>query len=812
MRKKAGIILLVFSCILVIYLLGFSNKVSRLSDMVINEDELQQIIESRERSQGVLLESLCFDEQTLVMDVTNKTFYYSIVEGSASAYNPWVEKKVVNDTVSLAFVDAEIMQETIKNNVTYKIIAYDAAFYDEYYLKCTTLPIMNITCDTDIDIQDVPMSVALFDNRQGATQKVTTSQGTIHVRGGSTQIYPKKAYKLSLTQESLGDNIRNNKVALLGMRQDDDWILYPAYNDQEKIRNVFSSNLWKYTCAKDNSFGIDNGMEYKYIELFLNGEYWGLYALGYPIDELQLEIDGAQQEHLYKKRTWESEVFITPENDTAVTGYTTTESEKDDWLPLKQYYTLLHTDWKNSESMYSGIDIDNAIDMYLFVNLIQGLDHVGALGTASIKNMYLSIKYIDNKEVMLYTPWDMDITWGNKWTGDAQTNLTEAYGIEADVNTVMEHGNLYALVQNKDKEIWNLVLSKYWKLREKLWSEEYINTMLDEYEEDIYDSGAYLRERERWPNGSYSNEEQGLDRFRAYVMDRLQEADKYYTKLEELSEESIYIIRSAQYKKFKESQFIVEINNMEVLQDSDYRDFLMYIGVDIDAITNNTRFVLINGSKQQIEYLETLGENRTDTCIGVVELQEIEDKTDEYKICVDGKEWYTAQVNSVKDIQVKFMSEGEAKTFDFTKEYIMWSYLIEQQEPSKWCELIKKSGYNVVIEVINHNVISEEKFLELAKGFGIEAEKLSLNTDFLVVKEGAEKATVLENSHNSGDRFETVIGQLSIFYNEEGGYGVYLNDKDCIVAWPEDNESVDARIAVVEPDTFEIIWSFDVSY
>ena len=105
------------------------------------------------------------------------------------------------------------------------------------------------------------------------------SDGNIHVRGRTAQTYPKKGYRISLIQESLGGNTRPNHVSLLGMRQDDDWLLYAAYNDQEKIRNVFSSNLWKYTCATDNAQGMDIGMEYRYLELFVNGEYWGLYAL-----------------------------------------------------------------------------------------------------------------------------------------------------------------------------------------------------------------------------------------------------------------------------------------------------------------------------------------------------------------------------------------------------------------------------------------------------------------------------------------------------------------------------------------------------
>ena len=173
----------------------------------------------------------------------------------------------------------------------FRLAAYNDSFYHEYALVCTTLPLMNIESDTQVGDEDVPVHMTLFDNRKGAAQRLTQSDGDMHIRGGSTRTYPKKGYKLSLTKESLGNNVRLNKVSLLGMRQDDDWILYAAYNDPEKIRNVFSSVLWKNTCAMDNAFGIDNGMEYRYVELFLNGEYWGLYALGYPIDDLQLSID-----------------------------------------------------------------------------------------------------------------------------------------------------------------------------------------------------------------------------------------------------------------------------------------------------------------------------------------------------------------------------------------------------------------------------------------------------------------------------------------------------------------------------------------
>ena len=185
------------------------------------------------------------------------------------------------------------------------MVAYTKDAYCKFSLKCTTLPLMNIECDTAISDESIPMNITVYDNRQEAVQRVILSDGWIHVRGASTRIYPKKGYRFSLVQESVGRNIRSNQISLLGMRQDDDWILYAAYNDPEKIRNVFSSNLWEYTCALDNSEQANTGMEYKYLELFINGEYWGLYALGFPIDKKQMGFNNKSvEENMYKIITW----------------------------------------------------------------------------------------------------------------------------------------------------------------------------------------------------------------------------------------------------------------------------------------------------------------------------------------------------------------------------------------------------------------------------------------------------------------------------------------------------------------------------
>ena len=55
--------------------------------------------------------------------------------------------------------------------------------------------------------------------------------------------------------------------------------------------------------------------------------------------------------------------------------------------------------------------------------------------------------------------------------------------------------------------------------------------MLDGCEQDIFGSGAYLRDMERWPEGSYQDPELGLSVFREYVHGRLRSMDQYMSSL-----------------------------------------------------------------------------------------------------------------------------------------------------------------------------------------------------------------------------------------------------------------------------------------
>lgn len=493
----------------------------RLSAYFLDEEAYDSLIGERKETQRDFIKEISFDGQALVKDIDTDTWYYSVNEESILAYNPIVELKLYDSRAALAVRENHITNTFIENNDTIELIVYTENVYKQYYLKVTLLPIMEISCSREEPELDAPMSMRLYDNRANVVYRVNASEGGMHIRGGTSINYPKKGYKLSLQNP--------RKLSLLGMREDDDWILYAAYNDQERIRNVFSAKLWKEGCAGNNDFGLDNGIEYKFIELFLNGRYHGLYALGYPVDDKVLDI--SEGEYTYKKKYWDWEAAADFSKAGALDGYELVSRRENDISarqPLRDYYELLYS----SESISTGellntVDIGNSIDTYIFLNLIQGADHVDK---RSIHNVYITAKLMADRYEMLYTPWDMDQAWGNIWSDD-EANWCDVYGVAPQDNYILNSGVIAALVNTGDEGIIAAVAERYKELRMGEWSDKNIDVLLASYETDIYKSGAYLRDMERWQEATNQNPENGLDLFRGYVLARFAYMDKYYEGL-----------------------------------------------------------------------------------------------------------------------------------------------------------------------------------------------------------------------------------------------------------------------------------------
>ena len=522
--------------IFVLFVLLIDNSsISRFKTVSISKSKYNEIISTRKKSKKSLLKTLKFNDHKLIYDENGNTYYYSMVKNESKRQTPDIKYESYSSNVSIGIVSKKL--EPTKE---VKMIVYTNSEYYEYKLVSTTLPLLNIDFEEEIESLNAeiktPMQLYLFDNRKDSVKRETVSDGYIHVRGSSTANYDKKGYKLSLTQESLGEHIRNDGVSLLGMRQDDDWILYAAYTEDEKVRNVFSAKLWYESCAKNNIFGIVNGMEYKYVELFLNGQYWGLYALGFPIDEKQLQLSkddyGNYDEFAFKKVRWNAVEVDAINNDSInMFGYSfmnDTSNYVDGLKALHDYYrTILST--KSIDELYAASDIKTAIDYSLFINLIQGVDHVNQ-DEPLLKNLVISFKKKGNKYIAVYTPWDMDYSWGAGFDIDANLS-TITYSVSARENFISKLNPVYQLQELGDVKINKMIVERYDYLRKHNWSYEYMNKLIDKYEDNIYNSGAYDRDMIRWPEANYSKNNVKLDSFRKYVKERLRYMDLYIDSL-----------------------------------------------------------------------------------------------------------------------------------------------------------------------------------------------------------------------------------------------------------------------------------------
>lgn len=106
----------------------------------------------------------------------------------------------------------------------------------------------------------------------------------IEVRGQSSQSFPKKSYGFETRTQAGAEN----KVGLLGMPAHDDWVLYAPYSDKTMLRN----DLSYYLGRRMGRWQPDA----HFVEVYLNGQYIGVYQLIERIKRYKDRVDIAKME------------------------------------------------------------------------------------------------------------------------------------------------------------------------------------------------------------------------------------------------------------------------------------------------------------------------------------------------------------------------------------------------------------------------------------------------------------------------------------------------------------------------------------
>jgi len=574
------------------------------------------------------------------------------------------------------------------------------------------------------------------------------------------------------------------------MRADNDWVLTACYNDRDKVRNLFSHNLWTYSCGTDNAYGLQTGIEFKFVELLVNDQYWGLYILGYKPDTKTLGENIQDKDYFYKL-------------DYLLSGFRSDVDVK----PINDYYTFLENNARDNEYLKRSVDMDNAIDFNLFVTLIQGSDNI-------LKNYYVLLTGKDEDRKAIYVPWDLDRSWGDEYSA-AEVNQTAYYKLTADENMIFTDNGLYQLLFNEDEETWKLLFDKYDELRNKGWSDEVIDVMLDEYESDIFASGAYLREKVRWPEADY-NEENSLATFREFVHARFMAMDELMERLKSYRYGNPFIDQSLCHKNFEDSVIVVEIGARWILDDERYKEFLEYIGIDLSLIDEETRYVVTGFGGKDASYLADPRsyEDGAETAFGALTIEESElenyEYDEDYTIFLDGIKCFNSSDETADPIVIASVFNDRAIKLNMDDGYrVQYDMYETPQYPQLILDLIDNLGGYIFLQVHNTNseLIDAGRFL---KAFDIDLgtyssmEEALAGSSELVFLLNSDRRTgkLLADPYVSGSINETELGQYA-FYGTDTDYGIYFNGAEAQTGTLEELYKYEIIVTVFSKDLEE---------
>ncbi len=283
------------------------------------------------------------------------------------------------------------------------------------------IAIVSIDFDSAITIEkDVKtkafMQIQNSDNSHYNLSELYSGYITIEGRGNSTWGMPKKPYNIDLITENDEDNAKG----LLGMPSDEEWCLIASYSDKSLLRIPVAYKLGEM-------IGMDWSPRLRFVELYVNREYQGVYFLCEKIKRAGKRVDikkldkTSPEEHISggylvevtpSIRIAEEDSSFSTNMNSFVIKYPKAKNisqEQKDWIAryVQEVENVLFgddfTDIDNGFRKY--IDEDAAIDWYLVNELAKNNDAI----------MHASVFiYKDRDGKLKFGPvWDFDIAFGN---------------------------------------------------------------------------------------------------------------------------------------------------------------------------------------------------------------------------------------------------------------------------------------------------------------------------------------------------------------------------------------------------------------
>ena len=411
-------------------------------------------------------------------------------------------------------------------------------FIEPITFNTSNLPIMVIdTYGNQIpDEPRVDAFMGIIDNDSGGNNLGDNYNGyngqiTIEKRGNSSQWNDKTPYRF----ETVNEEGENNNVSLLGMPEENDWVLYAPWQDKSMIRNILtyklSNDLGKYAPRA------------KLIELYLNDEYRGVYVLmekikrdANRVDISKLNPDEISGDDLTGGYILKFDWFFTGDNlggfESDIDGniYNYHYPKPSDIVPEQENYiinyindfeTIMSSDqYADQSTGYPSIlNVDSFVDFILLQELAKNVDAY-RLSTYIFKDK----ESVDNR-LTAGPVWDFNHGYGNCDYGE--TWEFTGWLLEYNPEGGDQMSFWWELIW-QDDYFQNKISERYTELRSTVFSENHIYGMIDSLVIELGSSvdrnfskwpilGTYI-----WPNYYvFDTFDQEINYLKSWISDRL---------------------------------------------------------------------------------------------------------------------------------------------------------------------------------------------------------------------------------------------------------------------------------------------------
>ena len=353
---------------------------------------------------------------------------------------------------------------------------------------------------------------------------------TFHVRGNVSSGMDKKPYKISLTNGA-GEKM---KVSLGGLRADDDWILNPLYTDQSRVREMTAYNLWDRVSAFSDSPQASSRM--RYVEVFLDHSYQGIYGLMEPVDGTQLglspgdllyKIDRWDREYpyidLYEESEGKTEIYNDHGFPCVEIRYPIAWDPTADWSPMQAFHEFSFRTKDPRSLTAAGLetDIDSVVTLSLYCAMTHAMDN-------NWKNSFLIAKQTDGGGYQLFrTIWDLNYVFGDVFIFEPDEKYTVFDPKTASGYTPCEDSTYdFESFLQADLSLEGSLADKWAVWRQGGISADSICQDARAHMSRLTESGALAREMERWPQ--QKNCAEALDEMEEWIRTRFAYLDERY--------------------------------------------------------------------------------------------------------------------------------------------------------------------------------------------------------------------------------------------------------------------------------------------